>query len=86
MFKFLLSSSSVVVVGGGGGGGIGVVVMHVPAYENPMLVWTELKTDTHRKKNLMLICMPGIGKNKICPKVSFTSRELLLNFKQIKIK
>ena len=32
------------------GGGIGIVVMHVPANENPVLVWSELKEDIQRKK------------------------------------
>ena len=57
-----------------------VVVIHVPANENLMLVWSELKTDAHRKKNFLRICMLGIVRNKFFPKVIFTSREPLLKF------
>ena len=57
-----------------------VVVIHVPANENLMLVWSELKTDAHRKKNFLRICMLGIVGNKFFPKVIFTSREPLLKF------
>ena len=52
--------------------------MHVPANENLMEVWSELKTDAHRKKIFMRKCMLGIGGNEIRPKVSFASRESLL--------
>ena len=52
--------------------------MHMPANENLMEVWSELKTDAHRKKIFMRKCMLGIGGNEICPKVSFASRESLL--------
>ena len=56
------------------------VVIHVPANENLMLVWSELKADAHRKKNFLRICMLGIVGNKFFPKVIFTSREPLLKF------
>ena len=42
MFKFLLLLSLLLLL-------LLLLVMHVPANENLILVWSELKTDAHRK-------------------------------------
>ena len=42
MFKFLLLSLLLLLL-------LLLLVMHVPANENLILVWSELKTDAHRK-------------------------------------